>query len=54
MGKILFLTSSPFTSRGGAFNEANGFVEKLKSAAENYWQTLTELISELVLAILRR
>jgi dipeptidase E len=40
MGKILFLTSSPFIHRGGAFNEANGFAEKLKKAAEKYKKAL--------------
>jgi dipeptidase E len=35
MSKTLFLTSSPFTYRGGPFNEANGFVEKLKNAMTN-------------------
>jgi dipeptidase E len=40
MGKILFLTSSPFIRRGGAFNEANEFVEKLKKAAEKYKKAL--------------
>ena len=40
MEKILFLTSSPFTGRGGPLNEANGFVDRLKKAAEKYRNAL--------------
>jgi dipeptidase E len=40
MSKILFLTSSPMTCRGGGFNEANAFVEKLKKSAINYRKAL--------------
>jgi hypothetical protein len=40
MSKILFLTSSPITCRGGCFNEANGFAEKLKKSATNYRKAL--------------
>lgn len=40
MEKILFLTSSPFTVPGGALNNANGFVDKLKRAAEKYKRAL--------------
>lgn len=33
MNKILFLTSSPFTKRGGPLNAHYGFVDRLKKAA---------------------
>ena len=34
MNRILFLTSSPVTEPGGMFNNENGFVDKLRKAAE--------------------
>lgn len=40
MEKILFLTSSPLTVPGGPLNNANGFVDKLKNAAEKYKKAL--------------